>query len=327
MDNPGDYEESTQLAPAVAEAPTTAIPVPRSRNLVLIAAAIAVIAVLAAVLLFMFTRDAEPAVVAVDEVSPCDVAPLLTPERIRYSDRGLTITTHITPGCPGGDLLTNHGYRINAVDAAGNDVASGVFDLTQAPIAMGSGGTTVDFVFPSDSYFRTADAIHGDIKLIPHRDSYDTTPDTGMSSPTEVTAGGPGQPETGSIDAAAASALADIAAADRPVLDDTLLDRWQPQLTSKRPGIVADGITWTDPEILREHLQLRQEHPGARLVWSGDWRVYHDPNWWITVAGVPFTTADQALAWCDENRDDGRCFAKMLSHTRGSDVTTVIARR
>ncbi len=104
---------------------------------------------------------------------------------------------------------------------------------------------------------------------------------------------------------------------------------WQPQLSSKRPGLFADGITWTNPEILREHLAFREQYPQRpAAVVGGDWPVYSDRTWWVTVSGVPFNTGEQALGWCvDHNYDWEHCFAKMLSHTKGSDGTTLLQKR
>jgi hypothetical protein len=62
-------------------------------------------------------------------------------------------------------------------------------------------------------------------------------------------------------------------------------NRWIPQLISKRPGLVADGITWHNAAILREYLQLGQQYPGARLLWSGDWSTFSAGHFWVTVAG------------------------------------------
>lgn len=120
------------------------------------------------------------------------------------------------------------------------------------------------------------------------------------------------------------SRLTELAASDRSYIDAHLLDVWEPQLSSKRPGLFADGITWSFEEILREHMALRQRFPSARLVWSGDWPVYGDPTWWVTVAGVPFSSGEQANQWCaDQNFDADHCLAKMLSHTKGTAGTTL----
>jgi hypothetical protein len=87
-----------------------------------------------------------------------------------------------------------------------------------------------------------------------------------------------------------------------------------PQLSSKRPGLVADGITWNNAETLREHLQLRLAYPEVRLLWSGDWSTFSGPDFWVTIAGVTFPDADGALGWCrGHNLDRDHCYAKLVS--------------
>jgi hypothetical protein len=121
-----------------------------------------------------------------------------------------------------------------------------------------------------------------------------------------------------------ASRLAELAAEDSAYIDGHLLDMWEPQLSSKRPGLVAEGITWSASDILREHMELRQRFPDARLVWSGDWPVYGDPTWWVTLAGIPFSSGEQANRWCeDQNFDADHCLAKLMSHTKGPNGTTL----
>lgn len=100
------------------------------------------------------------------------------------------------------------------------------------------------------------------------------------------------------------------------------LDRWVPQVSSKRPGVVDDGIVWDNATTLQEHIQLRQQY-GARLLWSGDWSTFSASNFWVTVAGVSFPTAEGALAWCrDNNRDSWHCFAKLISTTHPVEGST-----
>ena len=79
---------------------------------------------------------------------------------------------------------------------------------------------------------------------------------------------------------------------------------WVPQLSSKRPGLVADGITWDCDSIWAEHAQLRAAY-NANLVWSGDWpNTYHNGGYWVTYAAYVFDTADEARQWCvDHGRD------------------------
>jgi hypothetical protein len=262
--------------------------------------------------------------VSVRDVSPCGSPPALQARSVTFGADGLTVNARITPSCSGGDLLTNNRFRVTVVDSAGRDVAAGYFNLASTPIAVGSGGTATGFTFPPGTYWRTKESIRGDVSLTSHNDGSDSAP-SGYAAPVAaVTATSGAAPASGDVDAAARSALADIASADRAYIDANLLEMWQPQLSSKRPGLFADGISWSAAEIVREHLALRQRFPGARLVWSGDWPVYGDPTWWITLAGVPFGSGEQANGWCAaQGFDADHCFAKILSHSRGSSGTTL----
>ena len=114
-----------------------------------------------------------------------------------------------------------------------------------------------------------------------------------------------------------------IANADRPFVSSRLADRWVPQLSSKRPGLVADGIVWNNAETLREHLDLRLKYPEVRLLWTGDWSTFSAPDFWVTIAGVTFPDAGGALAWC-RNRgiDRDHCYAKLVSTTHPIDGST-----
>jgi hypothetical protein len=115
-------------------------------------------------------------------------------------------------------------------------------------------------------------------------------------------------------ESASGSQLRSIAASDQPFVLTGLAERWVPQLSSKRPGMVAEGRTWTSAMTLNEHEQLRQSYPGVRLLWSGDWSTFSDSNFWVTIVGTGSPTADQALAWCTSNGLDGNhCYAKLIS--------------
>ena len=79
---------------------------------------------------------------------------------------------------------------------------------------------------------------------------------------------------------------------------------WVPQLSSKRPGLVADGITWDCNSILAEHLRLRGLY-GAKLLWSGDWpHTFGHDDYWVTVAGYTYDTAEGARQWCQDHGRD-----------------------
>jgi hypothetical protein len=89
-----------------------------------------------------------------------------------------------------------------------------------------------------------------------------------------------------------------IASDDRAFVTRWLADRWVPQLSSKRLGLVAEGTIWNNAKILSEHLQLRAQFPEARLLWAGDWSTFDAPDFWVTIAGDTFPDAVGALAWC-----------------------------
>lgn len=122
---------------------------------------------------------------------------------------------------------------------------------------------------------------------------------------------------------ASGNQLRAIAASDKPMVLATLADTWVPQLSSKRLGLVAEGRTWTHSAILAEHQRLRQAYPGVRLLWSGDWSTFSHSNFWVTVAGSTFPTAEGALAWCRSNGfDRDHCFAKLVSTTHAVEGST-----
>jgi serine/threonine-protein kinase len=116
--------------------------------------------------------------------------------------------------------------------------------------------------------------------------------------------------------------LTAIAEGDRPFVRTWLADSWVPQLSSKKPGTVDDGLVWNNSLILLEHLRLRQQYD-ARLLWSGNWSTFDKPDYWVTVANVTFPDPDGALAWCrDRGFDRDHCFAKLVSTTHGPGGST-----
>ena len=105
-----------------------------------------------------------------------------------------------------------------------------------------------------------------------------------------------------------------------------ITDRWVPQLSSKHGAPrwttdPEDGVTYGIPEILSEHMRLRNQY-GAKLLWSGDWTVYDHPDYWVTIAPVTFGNARGALGWCDShNLDADHCSAQVISATQGRSGT------
>ncbi|MDT5136048.1 MAG: serine/threonine kinase PknH [Mycobacterium sp.] len=109
--------------------------------------------------------------------------------------------------------------------------------------------------------------------------------------------------------------LRQIASGDRSIVTAQLADRWVPQLSSKRPGVVDNGVTWDNAMALQEHLRLRQQY-GARLLWSGNWSTFSESNFWVTVADVTFANSAGALMWCrSKGFDRDHCIAKIVSTT------------
>ncbi len=110
--------------------------------------------------------------------------------------------------------------------------------------------------------------------------------------------------------------LRQIASDDRPWVSAQLADRWVPQLSSKRPGVVDNGQVWDNAMTLQEHLQLRQRYSNVRLLWSGDWSTFSAPDFWVTVVGMTFGDSAGALAWCRaQGFDRDHCAAKIISTT------------
>ncbi|MGV0634916.1 serine/threonine-protein kinase [Mycolicibacillus trivialis] len=142
-----------------------------------------------------------------------------------------------------------------------------------------------------------------------------TTPTTAAFSPTVAAAA--------DTESAAEQRLRELARADRPYVAIDLAERWVPQLSSKRPGVVDQGVVWDNAMTLREHLQLRRHFPGVRLVWSGDWSTFSAPDYWVTVVGITYPDSTGALAWCRyQGFDRDHCVAKVISATRAVDGST-----
>jgi hypothetical protein len=143
----------------------------------------------------------------------------------------------------------------------------------------------------------------------------DPSPTTATAAPTSK----PVSPTTATrtvtatpgVEAASLARLQRLAADDRSSVPT---DVWVPQISSKRVGLVAQGIVWDNEQILDEHLRLRAMYPDVRLLWSGDWSTYDGSNFWVTVVGLHADNPDDVLAWCTRqgfSRDN--CAAKVVS--------------
>lgn len=111
--------------------------------------------------------------------------------------------------------------------------------------------------------------------------------------------------------------LESMASSDRPYVTSFLTDQWVPQVSSKRVGLKAKGVTWDNARILDEHMRLRATYADVRLLRSGDWSTYDGPGFWVTIVGLRSDNPDDVLAWCTQqgfDRDD--CAAKVVSTWR-----------
>ena len=147
--------------------------------------------------------------------------------------------------------------------------------------------------------------VAGGVTFLAMRDSDDTAePSTTASVVTTL-------PSVGT----ATGPLAELSASrdvDRPTVE-ALVGRWVPQLSAKREGVVADGITYTLADIVALHGALQAEY-GALLVWSGEY-VFDDGDLWVSIAPEGFATAQEALDWCvAKARDRDNCLARLITH-------------
>lgn len=144
-----------------------------------------------------------------------------------------------------------------------------------------------------------------------------------QSRPEISTSQAAGLPSGVDSEDAALDQLTQQIALDQPQVGSQLAETWVPQLSSKQPGLVDDGISYGYIDILNDHLALRSTY-SARLVWSGDWSSFRDGDFYVTVAAMPFSTPEEANTWCDRQViDSDNCFAKLLSTIAGPDGSTV----
>ena len=138
----------------------------------------------------------------------------------------------------------------------------------------------------------------------------------GDSAPTDTIA--PTDPQK------AKAELEAIAAHDRPAVD-MLADSWVSQLSAKKPGLVADGITYDNPAILQNYLDLRAQYTDVLLLRSGDFTSFKYSDFWVTIRNQSYSDGPAANSWCDDESiawDD--CYAKLLSHSAKYEGATLL---
>ena len=280
---------------------------------------------------------------ATNYVTPCGSAPTFTPTSVKDGDGELKVEVKVTASCPSGDVLggtANHielkgPSRSDGTGSADAVVASGDFDFSDSPLVIPDSGTTLTLRFGEGHFFRTADDL--DVKTI----TVACTPDraSGTSGATAGVPSASGSSNPSSVSASASTTSQDSASEesaaesslkwqvdhDRPSVTKDLTGKWVAQLSSKKPGMTADGMTWDNRTTLQEFLKLRQKYPDAKLLYSEDWPVFDaGGKYWVTIAGTPYSTAAEANAWCDaQGFDAEHCFAKYIDTKGPSDGTTV----
>ncbi|NMO03604.1 PQQ-binding-like beta-propeller repeat protein [Gordonia sp. TBRC 11910] len=275
-------------------------------------------------------------------VTRCGSAPTFTPEQFTSATGGLIIRMKVTATCPDGDVLSGAQTRITVKDGS-NLVASGYFNFSGTPLALprsdsSSGGSrSVDLTFGPGSFYRLPDTLGstssngtstagGTTYLVEcERGTEAATqapaPDASIGAAASAT--GPAPAPGVDTDVSTDDALRRQANADRSFILSNLNNRWVAQLSSKRPGLVAEGKTWTNADILNEFLALRLRFNDVRLLWSDEWPVFSYQGWWVTVAAATFPGPDAANSWCPQQGfDPAHCFAKFISSTAGPDNST-----
>lgn len=98
---------------------------------------------------------------------------------------------------------------------------------------------------------------------------------------------------------------------------------WVVQLSSKKEGLEAEGIVWTEEGILDHFENMRSQYPDAVLLWSGDWSSYDNSDFWVIVRSTVYSDSESALDFCRQEgfgKDD--CMAKRLFITGAPDDTS-----
>ena len=271
---------------------------------------------------------------ATNYVTACGSAPVFTPTSVRNGDGELQVEVKVTASCPSGDVLGGTDDHVELRGPSRSDgtgpadavVASGDFDFSGSPLVISGSGTTLTLHFGSGHFYRTADDM--DLTTIvvtcaPDRGSAPIAATPGASSPSSATAATTSKDNT-LEETAAKDSLRWQADHDKSSVKG-VSGKWVPQLSSKKSGMVADGITWDNRATLQEFLKLRQKYSDAKLLYSDEWPVFDSGGqYWVTIVATPYGSADEANAWCSaEGFDADHCFAKYIDTKGSSEGTTV----
>lgn len=253
----------------------------------------------------------------------CSSPPTVTTSSATPGPGGLTVSVRASSGCQGGQVLAQRGTTVTLTDGAAT-VATGTLDLAATPVRLGSSGTTLNLVFPVGSYWIVPSSSTAAGTSVTLREPNGGTPSTATPTTTpstiRVSGGGVSPQQAESYATAALRRQADI---DKPDVLARLAEQWEPQLSSKKNGLVADGTTYDDQAVLADHLALRARYPQARLLYSGEWQNYSRADFWVTVSGTTTAGPDSSLSWCAaQGLDRDHCLAAFVSTRVGPDGTS-----
>jgi serine/threonine protein kinase len=174
---------------------------------------------------------------------------------------------------------------------------------------------TVADVPAGAKFYRVQVGRHGESSFTEAEAKSDVAVDLSTPGATTTTSP-PTTPRPQDPEQIAGAQLQSLADGDRAIVAGELADRWIPQISSKRVGLVAEGTTWNNQAILAEHQRLRGMYPDVKLLWSGDWLTFDGRDFWVTVVGLHSDNPDDVLAWCLQERfDRDHCVAKLVSTT------------
>ena len=270
-------------------------------------------------------------------VQACSSMPTLRITSVEDGQGELKVQANVTTPCAEGDFLAGSSNQVllysSTSPTGGADVehlvASGTFDLSSDPLIIPDGGRSLTLRFGEQHYFRTAKDL--DLKSLKITPTFDrgsqssVTSGSSANSPMTIASSTSSSVNQEQQDEqAAGEALRWQASHDRSLIMSKYLGKWTPQLSSKKNGLFADGQTWTNRMILAEFLKTRQTYPDAALVFSNDWSVFDSGgNWWVTLSGELYATADEANAWCDaQGYDAEHCLAKRMESSGPAQGTT-----
>ena len=270
-------------------------------------------------------------------VQACSSMPTLRITSVEDGQGELKVQANVTTPCADGDFLAGSANQVllysSTSPTGGADVehlvASGTFDLSSDPLIIPNGGRSLTLRFGEQHYFRTAKDL--DLKSLKITPTFDrgsqssVTSGSSANSPMTIASSTSSNVNQEQQDEqAAGEALRWQASHDRSLIMSKYLGKWTPQLSSKKNGLFADGQTWTNRMILAEFLKTRQTYPDAALVFSNDWSVFDSGgNWWVTLSGELYATADEANAWCDaQGYDAEHCLAKRMESSGPPQGTT-----